>query len=561
MVGAQYHSSFVSHNHASLFDAVAQAVPEREAIIFRDRRITYGQLRERTNRFANALLDMGIRAPASRAGLANWESGQDHVALYLYNGNEYLEATCGANLARAVPFNVNYRYVEHELAYLLNDGTPAVIVYHEAFVPTLEAVLPQLGRIPRLVQVADGSGHVLLAGAVDYEELLSAASAELPPTKPSPEDLYMLYTGGTTGMPKGTLWRQADIYDAAIGGFAVTTGIDVTSLDAAAASAPSSTPLRAMPVPPLMHGAAGWAAVGGLLAGATIVMQDEVTRLDPADVLRIIEREKVQTVLLVGDAFARPLCEELEKGRFDASSVTVLVSGGATLSPAMKERLLALLPQAFVLDAGGASETGTQMASFSLPGQTAPLAIFSPSESTCVVDDLRERVVEPGHQEPGWLARQGAIPLGYLGDERKTAATFPVVQGTRMVVPGDRARLRSDGLVELLGRESMTINSGGEKIFAEEVEQAIIRHPGVDDVLVVGRPSEKWGSEVVAVVQLHDGVTVDDDELVATASEQVARYKLPKAIIRVAAVQRSPSGKADYAWAKRQAVSPPASGR
>ena len=545
----------MSHNHALLLDVVAKAVPDREAIVFRDRRVTYGQLRDRTHRFANALLEMGIRTPAPRSSLANWESGHDHVAVYLYNGNEYLEATCGANLARAVPFNVNYRYVEHELAYLLNDATPAVIVYHEAFAPTLAAVLPQLTRTPTLVQVADGSGHALLAAAVDYQKLLAAASPEPPRTEPSPDDLYMLYTGGTTGMPKGTLWRQADIYDAAIGAFALTTGIDSSSLEAAAASAPAATALRTMPIPPLMHGAAGWAAVGGLLAGATIVIQDEVTRLDPVDVLRTIQREQVQTVLMVGDAFARPLCDELEKGGYDVSTVTVLVSGGATLSPAMKERLLALMPQAFVLDAGGASETGTQMASFSTPGQTAALAVFTPTESTCVVDDLRQHIVEPGHEEPGWLARHGTIPLGYLGDERKTAATFPVVEGTRMVIPGDRARLRSDGLIELLGRESMTINSGGEKIFAEEVEQAIVRHPGVDDVLVVGRPSEKWGSEVVAVVQLHDGVTVEDEELLAIASEQVARYKLPKAIVRVAAVQRSPSGKADYAWAKRQVIS------
>jgi 3-oxocholest-4-en-26-oate---CoA ligase len=547
----------VSYNHATLLDAVARAVPDREAIVFRDRRISYRELSERANRFANALLGMGIRTPAPRAGLANWESGQDHVALYLHNGNEYLEATGGANRARAVPFNVNYRYVEHELAYLLNDATPAVAVYHECFAPRLAKVLGELRRAPRLVQVADGSGHGLLPGAVDYVELLAASAPEPPPTEPSPDDLYLLYTGGTTGMPKGTMWRQADIYDAALGGFARTTGIDAGSLESAVASAPASTALRVMPIPPLMHGAAGWAALGGLLAGATVVMQGEVAHFDPSDVLRTVERESVQTVLIVGDAFARPLCEELERGSYDVSSLMVVVSGGALLSPGLKERLLALLPQAFVLDAGGASETGTQMASFSTPGQTAQPAVFTPSESTCVLDDHRQHVVLPGHEEPGWLASRGAIPLGYLGDPGKTAATFPVVDGVRLSVPGDRARLRADGTVELLGRESMTINSGGEKIFAEEVEQALARHPDVDDVVVVGRPSDKWGSEVVAVVQLHDRASVGDDELLATASEHVARYKLPKAIVRVAAVQRSPSGKADYAWAKQQALDPP----
>jgi 3-oxocholest-4-en-26-oate---CoA ligase len=544
----------VSHNHALLFDAVASAVPDREAIVFRDRRITYGELRDRTNRFANALLSMGIRPPAARRDLANWESGQDHVALYLYNGNEYLEATCGANQARAVPFNVNYRYVEHELAYLLNDGTPAVIVFHEAFAPTLAAVLPSLRPTPRLVQVADGSGHGLLPGAIGYADLLASASPEAPGTAPSPDDLYMLYTGGTTGMPKGTLWRQADIYDAAIGGFAATTGIDVSSLDAATRSAPTSKALRTMPLPPFMHGAAGWAALGSLLAGGTIVISDVVTRLDPVDVWRVVEREQVQTMVMVGDAFARPICEELERGSYDVSTLAVVVSGGAVLSPAMKERLLDLLPAAFILDAGGASETGTQMSAFSSKDQAADLAIFSPNAWTCVVDDRRERLVEAGHTEIGWLGKRGPIPLGYLGDEQKTAATFPVVAGERISIPGDRARLRVDGLIELLGRESMTINSGGEKIFAEEVEQAIVRHPDVDDVLVVGRPSEQWGSEVVAVVQLHDGAGATDEELLAKASEQIARYKLPKVIVRVPAVQRSPAGKADYAWARAQAL-------
>ncbi|MGH9137281.1 MAG: acyl-CoA synthetase [Acidimicrobiales bacterium] len=542
----------MSHNHAALFDAVARAVPDREAIVFGDRRLTYGRLLDRTNRLANALLDMGVRAPAPRSELANWESRQDHVGLYLYNGNEYLEATCGANRARAVPFNVNYRYVEHELAYLLNDASAAVIVYHEAFVPNLEAVLPKLDRQPRLLQVADGSGHGLLPDAVDYEELLAGSTPDTPAAAPSPDDLYILYTGGTTGMPKGTLWRQADIYTAAIGGYALTTGLDTSSLESAAATAPGTTPTRLLPMPPFMHGAAGWAGLGGLLAGGTIVIPSAVTRLDPVDVLRTLEREHVQTVLMVGDAFARPLCEELEKGGYDTSSLTVIVSGGAILSPGMKERLLDLVPHALILDAGGASETGAQLSSFTMKGQTAELAVFSPTDSTFVVDAAKQSAAEPGHEEPGWLVRRGAIPLGYLGDEAKTDATFPTVAGERVSVPGDRARLRADGLIELLGRESMTINSGGEKIFAEEVEQAIVRHPAVDDVLVVGRPSERWGSEVVAVVQLHVGASASDEALLATASEQIARYKLPKSIIRVPEVQRSPSGKADYAWAKQQ---------
>jgi 3-oxocholest-4-en-26-oate---CoA ligase len=499
---------------------------------------------------------MGARTPAPRSGLAGWESGQDHVGLYLYNGNEYLEATLGANRARAVPFNVNYRYVEHELGYLLRDSSAAFLVYHAAFAPVLAATLPALTRPPALIQVADDSGNELLPGAVDYEQLLASASPGPPPTEPDPEDLYILYTGGTTGMPKGTLWRQADIYTTALGGVALATGVDTSTLDAARASLPGAAPVRCLPTPPLMHGSAGWVAMGTLLAGGTVVIQSEVTRLDPADVLSTVARESVQTLVMVGDAFARPLCAEAERGGYDLSSLTGIVTGGATLSPAMKERLLALVPQALVIDIGGASETGSQLTSMSLHGQTAELGVFTPGETTCVVDELREYVLAPGHDGIGWLARRGPIPLGYLGDEQKTAATFPVIAGERMSIPGDRARLRADGSVELLGRESMTINSGGEKIFAEEVEQALVRHPAIDDVLVVGRPSAHWGSEVVAVVQLGENAAVSDDELLATAAERIARYKLPKAIMRVPAVQRSPSGKADYGWAKRLVTAP-----
>jgi len=544
----------MSHNHATLFDIVAEALPDREAIVFRDRRISYRQLQDRANRFANALLGMGMRISAPRSSLQNWESGQDHVGLYLYNGNEYLEATLGANRARAVPFNVNYRYVAHELGYLLNDASTACVVYHAAFAPVLAAALPGLTRPPALIQVADGSGNELLPGAVDYEWLLASASPEPPGTDPDPDDLYILYTGGTTGMPKGTLWRQADIYTTAINPIGQGTGVDTSTIGAARASLPSALAFRYLPAPPLMHGAANWMAMGALLAGGTVVIQSEVTRLDPADVLSTVARESVQALLMVGDAFARPLCAEGERGGYDLSSLDIILTGGATLSPGMKERLLGLAPQAIIIDATGASETGGLMSSVSLHGQTAELGVFTPAETTCVVDELRQHVLTPGHDGIGWLASRGPIPLGYLGDKAKSAATFPEIDGARMSIPGDRARLRPDGSIELLGRESMTINSGGEKIFAEEVEQALVRHPAVDDVLVVGIPSARWGSEVVAVVQLGEDDAATDEELLATAGERIASYKLPRAILRVPAVQRSPSGKADYAWAKRLAA-------
>jgi fatty-acyl-CoA synthase len=294
--------------------------------------------------------------------------------------------------------------------------------------------------------------------------------------------------------------------------------------------------------------------LGSLLAAGTVTIQSVVGHLDPADVLHTIEKERVETLLIVGDAFARPLCDEMDRATYDTSSLKIVVTGGAVTSPSMKERLLGHLPHVLILDAGGASETGTQLSSFSSKGQTASLGLFLPTETTSVIDADQQAWVAPGHAEPGWLAKRGAIPLGYLGDPAKTKATFPVVDGERLSVPGDRARLRADGMVELLGRESMTINSGGEKVFAEEVEQALIAHPDVDDALVVGRPSEKWGNEVVAVVQLHPGCAPTDEELLAAAAGHIARYKLPKQIVRVGKVRRSPSGKADYAWARAQAA-------
>jgi fatty-acyl-CoA synthase len=538
-------------NHAAVFDAVAGAVPDRECIVFGDLRLTFAQVQERANRLANLLLERGLTVHRPRSQLQGWESGQDHVGLYLHNGNEYLEGEIGAKKARATPFNVNYRYVEDELVHLIDDAAAGALVYHAAFAPTLARAVPRLHRPPLLVQVADVSGNGLLPGALDYEEALAGASPEPPETRPEPDDLYILYTGGTTGMPKGTLWTQAGIYDAALSRLA--TGVDGSSLASIAASVPAAAAVRMLPTPPFMHGAAEWAALGTMLGGSTVVIPRSVTRLDPADVWRTVERERVQVTVLVGDAFARPLADELERGGYDASTLTVLITGGAATSPGVKARLTALLPQALVIDAAGSSETGTHLTQVSMSGTAPVTGVFAPDPTTCVIDEGKVTVVEPGHDGIGWLARRGAIPLGYLGDEAKTRSTFPVVGGERMAVPGDRARWLADGLVELLGRESMTINTGGEKVFAEEVEQALVHHPAVDDAVVVGRPSDRWGQEIVAVVQLHPGAPVTDEELIGSTAETLASFKRPKAVVRVDRVQRSPAGKADYAWARRQA--------
>jgi fatty-acyl-CoA synthase len=538
-------------NIGRVHETVADAVPDRECIVWGERRLTYRDVTDRSRRLANYLYRAGLGVRAERRELEGWESGQDHLALYLYNGNEYIEGMLGAFKARLAPFNVNYRYVAEELRYLFDDGSPRAIVYHASFAPLLAGVLPSLPDVAVLLQVADESGEALLPGAVDYEDALAQAEPKLPPVEQSPDDLYLLYTGGTTGMPKGVAWRQDDIFMAAMGGRQIGTWQEFTSYDEIADAARAGDGMRIMPTPPLMHGAAQWAAFICMTGGGTLVIQENTRRLDPADVWRTVERDGVQSVTVVGDAIARPLIEELERGHYDISSLAVLGNGGAPLNPVLKQRLLDSYPNLIVSDAMGASETGAQATHLSTKDAVST-GKFSPGPGAVVVDESLTRLLEPGDDSIGWLAQQGHVPLGYLHDEAKTKRTFPVIDGLRYAVPGDRAIWLADGTIELLGRDAVTINSGGEKIFAEEVEKAIGAHAGVRDVVCVGRPSERWGQEVVALVALSDD-TVTDVELAETASAYVARYKLPKAWIFLPEIRRSPTGKADYRWAAQTA--------
>jgi len=543
-------------NLAAVHEAIAARVPDRTCVVFRDRRLTYADVTDRTRRLAHVLHERGLGArPEGRAGLANHESHQDHLAIYAYNGNEYLEAMLGAYKARLAPVNVNYRYVAEELRYLLQNSQAKAIVYHSALAPTLAEVLPDVPGLRVLLQVADDSGNELLPGAEWYEEALAASSGELPAWAGewSPDDLYILYTGGTTGMPKGVLWRQADIYRSVMGGRDQSTGEPWPSVEAAADAA-AANGIVVCPAAPFMHGAGHWIAFLATNQGSTVVIQDRTDRLDPVDICSVVEREKVRFLQLVGDAFGRPIVEEMETGRYDVSSLFVVLSGGAALSVPVKERFLKLLPNAMVIDGLGSSEGGGQATQVTTAGGEVSTGTFTPAAGSCVVAEDLSAVLAPGHDGIGWLAKSGGdVPLGYLGDAEKTARTFPVVAGQRMSVPGDRARHLADGAIELLGRDSVTINSGGEKIFAEEVEAAIVAHPDVWDVVVAGRPSEQWGQEVVAIVQLREGAAAGPDlqaSLAEEAARHVARYKLPKAWVFVDSIVRSPSGKADYRWAK-----------
>lgn len=533
------------HNVAALHEAIAAAVPDRECVVAGGVRRTWAEVTDRTRRLAAVLTDTGIglrdgdATDATAEPRPGWVSPHDHVALYLHNGHEYLEGMLGAWKARAVGVNVNYRYVAGELRYVLADSRARAVVYHSAFAPTLAAVLDDLPDVGLLLQVPDRSGAPLLPGARWYEDALADATPR-PPSGLSPDDRYILYTGGTTGMPKGTLWRQGDFLVTAL-------GVDEPFADVVE-RARSRAGLRTLPSAPFMHGAAHWNAISAWMSGGTVIVQDDPTRLDPADVLATCARERVSALQIVGDPFARPLLDELDAHDHDLSSLRFLLSGGAVLSAPVRERLLARLPGLRIVDVLGSSETGRQ----AVAGRTTA---FRPERNAVVLSADRTRRLAAGDDEVGWLAQAGRVPLGYLGDEAKSTATFPVIGGVRHALAGDRVRYRADGTIELLGRDSVTINTGGEKVFAEEVEQVLTAHPSVADAIVAGRPSERWGSEIVAVLQGRNGADrPGDDTLRAHCRAELAGYKVPKAFVWVDRVERSPAGKPDYAWAREIAV-------
>lgn len=535
-------------------DVVAAAIGDREFIVQGNRRFTYAQIVERSNRLATFLHSQGLGCHTERSELAGHEVGQDLLGIYAYNGPEYVEGMLGAWRARVAPFNVNYRYVKSELQYLLSDSGATALLYHAAFAPRLAEVLADLPALKVLIQIADDSGNELLPGAVDYDSIVAEGTAEAPPVEPSPDDLYVLYTGGTTGMPKGVLWRQHDIFMTSFGGRSLYTGELTTSYDDIAKRCAENPGTKLMVLPPLMHGAAQWALFTAMNTGQTVVFSPVVDHLDVDDVVATIEREKILAVTVVGDAMARPLADAIERTNADLSSLAVVANGGAQLTPTAKQRLIDVKENLMVVDGVGSSETGAQMTHMSAPGAVSTGKFTAGPDTYVAAEDL-STILEPGHDGMGWLAQRGYVPLGYKNDATKTAATFPVIAGVRYSVPGDRARHLADGAVELLGRDSVTINSGGEKIFAEEVESAIASHPSVADVVVAGRPSERWGQEVVAVVALADDASATADELIEHASSVIARYKLPKAVVFRPTIERSPAGKADYRWAREQAVS------
>ena len=527
-------------NLADLFEAVADGVAEREALACGDRRLTYRQLDERANRLAHYLARQGV-------------ARGDHIGLYLHNGTEYIEASLAAYKVRAVPININYRYVEEELAYLFDNADLMALVHHREFAPRIAAVAPKIGKLRTFVAVEDGSGADLSAtGSEDYETAVARSSPDRAFSPRSADDLYVLYTGGTTGMPKGVMWRQEDIFFAAMMG-GNPYGPPPERPEDVAESAKARGIVTMLPAAPLMHGAAQWAAFINLFGGGKTVLALG-KRFDPHLVWRLVGVERVNTVAIVGDAMARPLAEALDArgDEYDISSLRVVGSGGATFSEPVKEQLRAKLPNVVMMDTFGASEGGYQGAHVGRGADgTAPR--FRADATTAVFDDEMRRL-EPGCGMVGTLARTGRIPIGYYKDEEKTARTFVTVDGVRWALPGDMAMVEGDGTITLLGRGSACINSGGEKIFPEEVEAALRSHPGVFDAVVVGVPDEKWGERVTAVVQPRAGQTLSLDELDAHCRTRVAGFKVPRGLELVEEMVRQPSGKPDYRWAKSVAM-------
>lgn len=547
-------------NLARIHEAIAAALPGRECLVFRERRFSWAQMTERSRRLGFVLREAGLGLRQERASLQNWQSGQDHVALYLYNGNEYLESLLGCFKARCASFNVNYRYVDDELLYLLRDSDARAVIFHASFAPTVARLRAKLPQVRLWLQVADDSGNALLDFALDYETALREATPR-EPTDLSADDLYLLYTGGTTGFPKGVLWRQADIF------FAALSGLRKPACVRELVEAARTTEQRVLAAPPMMHGGGQWAALSAWCNGGTVVVQSNVTHFDAHDIWSTIEREQVHAVLIVGDAYARPLIDALRERHYSLSSLRLISSGGAILSQRAKDELLELLPEITLIDGLGSSETGAQATQVTRKGLPSVSAHFNIAAENLLLSSDRRRVLaaaspEAACGEAGWLAKSGPVPLGYLNDREKTEQTFPVIDGVRYAVPGDRASYGSDGKMILHGRDSITINSGGEKIFAEEVEAVLKHHEKVYDVVVVPTPSARWGSEVTALVQLaaqapplpaSAAARTLETELCQLAREHLAHYKVPKRIFFIEKIERSPSGKADYRWAKTRA--------
>lgn len=518
-------------------DAIAEVIGDRTMTVCGDRVSTFAQTAERTRRLAGFLAARGLGVHQERDVLRNWQCGQDRVALVMHN-DLYVDAVLGCLKARTVPVNVNHHYTAREVSELLAYVRPSAIMYHRSLGDVVPADAASV-----LICVDDGTGAVLPGSVMLDDALAQGDSMQLPPGRA--DDLVMICTGGTTGRPKGVMWRQSDIYVSSM------NGADHQSVEEIHAKVRHAGPPW-FAVSPLMHAAGMWTAFSAILSGQPTVLYETGKGFDARTVLETAERHRVGLMTMVGDAYAVPLLEELGRRPYDLSSLFAIGTGGAATNPKHQRALLDHLPQITLINGYGSSETGNMGFGRSQRGEQKDTFELRPGG--LVLSEDYTRFVTPGESEVGWVARNGRIPLGYFDDAVATQKTFPEVDGQRVVISGDRASVDPDGTLRLYGRDSLVVNTGGEKVFVEEVEEVLRAHPDVADALVVGRPSERWGEEVVALVALRDGAVASPDGLHGLCATELARFKAPKEYIVVDRVRRLGNGKADYRWAKARAT-------
>ena len=532
---------------ATLWEAIADAIPDVPAVIHGDRRFSWREYDDRAARFASALAHAGL-------------GPDDKVGLYLYNGNEYLEAHYGAFKQRVVPINVNFRYLGSEMQYLLDNADCRALVYHASLADRVAEIAGSLPLLTMLVEVDDGPASAHVDGHVRYEDLL-AAHEPAPRIERSPDDVYMLYTGGTTGMPKGVMYRLGEMTASFAGNafnaqkMPIPVDVETAVAQIVERRATEGTYVAA-PCCPLMHGTGMW--IGAMMphsAGGTVALLSN-RKFDADELLALTERDRVNNAIIVGDAFARPIADALDaavrKGRpYDTSSLQRMASSGVMWTQEVKLRLIDHIPQVMLVDSMGSTEGGMGV-SVMTRDSAVETAKFSMNPTTRIFDD-DDTEVKPGDGRTGKVANGGLTPFGYFKDPEKSARTFRVIDGVRYAFPGDLATFDENGNMVLLGRGSQVINTAGEKVFPEEVEEAVKRTDGVVDCLVVGLPDDKFGQVVVAVASTRPGASVNEADVISSVKSQLSGYKSPKRVVFVHEVPRAPNGKADYPGARKLA--------
>ena len=536
-------------NAADIFEGVVDRVPDREAIVHGSTRLTYKELDARSNKAANALKKLGIKKGS-------------HIGIYAFNCVEWLEIMLGAYKLCAIPININYRYVEEELKYLIDNADMEAIFYHKQFSNKLENIKSHLPLLKDFICIEDDSGEDdVIDKSFNFEDLIANEDESRLDVDRSGDDKYILYTGGTTGMPKGVVWRMEDVLMTLGGGIDAVTGEKYPTPEAFADKCLQDQTI-ALALAPFMHGGAQWQSFNSFFSGWKLIINDQVS-FDADYVWEVVAKEKVMNLTIMGDAMGRPLCDALpraiEKG-LDLSSLFVLSSTASVFSASIKDTILEYLPNLFLIDAVGSSETGATGVNIhtkdgKLKDSGGGPKFTKPNFSEILNLDTKE-VIPPSDTETiGYLARKGHVPVAYYKDEEKSKKTFIEVGGVRYSIPGDMAKYEEDGQMTLLGRGSVSINSGGEKIFPEEVEMALKAHPNIFDCLVVGVKDDRWGQKVVAVIQRRENDELSLSDIKDVASKYIASYKMPKEIVFSELIERAPSGKPNYQWAQEFANS------